>query len=282
MTLQELLTSLTRDLHAADTDAPALEARLLAGHVLHLDRIGLMLAMPSPVADDAAAAIRALTTRRCAGEPLAHITGRREFFGRDFEVSPQTLIPRPETELLLEIVLRECEGHRDVRFADLGTGTGCIGITLALELPHSRGLLLEYSAGALPVAARNISSLQAADRLALVRGDMFTPPLLPQGLDVLVSNPPYIAAAEEDEVMAEVLHHEPHSALFSEQDGLRHLHAVIRSGQQTLKPGGLIAMEHGYCQGEAVRRLLMEAGYGAPRTEQDLAGLDRCTWARRD
>ncbi len=170
MTLQELLTSLTRDLHAADTDAPALEARLLAGHVLHLDRIGLMLAMPSPVADDAAAAIRALTTRRCAGEPLAHITGRREFFGRDFEVSPQTLIPRPETELLLEIVLRECEGHGEVRFADLGTGTGCIGITLALELPHSRGLLLEYSAGALPVAARNISSLQAADRLALVRG----------------------------------------------------------------------------------------------------------------
>ena len=124
--------------------------------------------------------------------------------------------------------------------------------------------------------------LQAADRLALVRGDMFTPPLLPQGLDVLVSNPPYIAAAEEDEVMAEVLHHEPHSALFSEQDGLRHLHAVIRSGQQALKPGGLIAMEHGYRQGEAVRRLLMEAGYGAPRTEQDLAGLDRCTWARRD
>lgn len=207
MTLQELLTSLTRDLHAAGTDAPALEARLLAGHVLHLDRIGLMLAMPSPVADDAAAAIRALTARRCAGEPLAHITGRREFFGRDFEVSPQTLIPRPETELLLETVLRECEGHREVRFADLGTGTGCIGITLALELPHSRGLLLEYSTGALPVAARNIRSLQAADRLALVRGDMFTPPLLPQGLDVLVSNPPYIAAAEEAEVMAEVLHH---------------------------------------------------------------------------
>ena len=144
MTLQELLTSLTRDLHAAGTDAPALEARLLAGHVLHLDRIGLMLAMPSPVAEDAAAAIRALAVRRCAGEPLAHITGRREFFGRDFEVSPQTLIPRPETELLLEIVLRECEGLGEVRFADLGTGTGCIGITLALELPHSRGLLLEY------------------------------------------------------------------------------------------------------------------------------------------
>lgn len=281
MTLQELLTSLTRDLHAAGTDAPALEARLLAGHVLHLDRIGLMLAMPSPVADDTAGAIRALTARRCAGEPLAHITGRREFFGRDFEVSPQTLIPRPETELLLEIVLRECEGHGKVRFADLGTGTGCIGITLALELPHSRGLLLEYSAGALPVAARNIRSLQAAERLALVRGDMFTPPLLPGGLDVLVSNPPYIAAAEEGEVMAEVLYHEPHSALFSEQDGLRHLQAVIRAGQRALKPGGLIAMEHGYRQGEAVRRLLAEAGYSAPRTEQDLAGLDRCTWARR-
>ena len=178
-------------------------------------------------------------------------------------------------------MLRECEGLGEVRFADLGTGTGCIGLTLALELPHSRGLLLEYSAGALPVAARNIRSLHAADRLALVQGDMFTPPLLPHGLDVLVSNPPYIAAAEEAEVMAEVLHHEPHSALFSGQDGLRHLHAVIRAGQQALKPGGLIAMEHGYRQGKAVRRLLAKAGYSAPRTEQDLAGLDRCTWARR-
>ena len=162
---------------------------------------------------------------------------------------------------------------------EVGTGTGCIGITLALELPHSRGLLLEYSAGALPVAARNIRSLHAADRLALVRGDMFMPPLMPRGLDVLVSNPPYIAAAEEGEVMAEVLRHEPHSALFSGQDGLRHLRAVIRAGRQALKPGGLIVMEHGYRQGGAVRRLLAEAGYRAPRTEQDLAGLDRCTWA---
>ena len=281
MTLQELLTPLIRDLQAAGTDAPALDARLLAGHVLRLDRIGLMLAMPAPVAEDAAAAIRGLTARRCTGEPLAHITGRREFFGRDFEVSPQTLIPRPETELLLEIVLRECADPGEVRFADLGTGTGCIGITLALELPHSRGLLLEYSAGALPVAARNIRSLHAADRLALVRGDMFMPPLMPRGLDVLVSNPPYIAAAEEGEVMAEVLRHEPHSALFSGQDGLRHLRAVIRAGRQALKPGGLIVMEHGYRQGGAVRRLLAEAGYRAPRTEQDLAGLDRCTWARR-
>ena len=131
------------------------------------------------------------------------------------------------------------------------------------------------------MAARNIRSLHAADRLALVRGDMFMPPLMPRGLDVLVSNPPYIAAAEEGEVMAEVLRHEPHSALFSGQDGLRHLRAVIRAGRQALKPGGLIVMEHGYRQGGAVRRLLAEAGYRAPRTEQDLAGLDRCTWARR-
>ncbi|WP_415966218.1 N5-glutamine methyltransferase family protein, partial [Desulfovibrio piger] len=130
MTLQELLTPLIRDLQAAGTDAPALEARLLAGHVLRLDRIGLMLAMPAPVAEDAAAAIRGLTARRCTGEPLAHITGRREFFGRDFEVSPQTLIPRPETELLLEIVLRECAGPGEVRFADLGTGTGILPILL--------------------------------------------------------------------------------------------------------------------------------------------------------
>ena len=126
---------------------------------------------------------------------------------------------------------------REVRFADLGTGTGCIGITLALELPHSRGLLLEFSAGALPVAARNIRSLHAADRLALVQGDMFMPPLMPRGLDVLVSNPPYIAAAEEGEVMAEVLRHEPHSALFSGQDGLRHLRAVIRAGRQAPETG---------------------------------------------
>ena len=280
MTLQELLTRLTRELQAAGTDAPALEARLLAGHVLRLDRIGLMLVMPAPVDEAAARAIRALTARRCAGEPLAHITGRREFFGRDFAVSPQTLIPRPETELLLEIVLRENGGREDLRFADLGAGTGCIGITLALELPRSRGLLLEYSAAALPVTARNIRDLGAGGRLALVRGDMFAPPLLPRCLDLLVSNPPYIAAAEENEVMAEVLRHEPHGALFSEDDGLRHLRAVAAAGRQALRSGGLLAVEHGYRQGAAVRGLLADAGFPAPRTEQDLAGLDRCTWAR--
>lgn len=281
MTLQELLARLTRELRDAGTDSPALEARLLAGHVLHLDRIGLALAMPSPVEAKAADAITALAARRGNGEPLAHITGQREFFGRDFEVSPRTLIPRPETELLVEIVLRETQGRDGIRFADLGTGTGCIGITLALELPHSRGLLLEYSAGALPVAARNIRALHAEGQVALLQGDMFAPPLLPRGLDVLASNPPYIAAAEEAEVMPEVMRHEPHSALFSEDEGLRHLRAVIRAGQTALAPGGLIVMEHGHRQGGAVRRLLAEAGYAAPRTEQDLAGLDRCTWARR-
>lgn len=281
MTLQELLARLTRELREAGTDAPALEARLLAGHVLHLDRIGLALAMPSPVDEAAAGTITALTARRAAGEPLAHITGRREFFGRDFEVSPQTLIPRPETELLVEIVLRETAGREGIRFADLGTGTGCIGITLALELPGSRGLLLEYSAGALAVAARNSRALGAAGQLVPVQGDLFRPPFPPHGLDVLVSNPPYIAAAEEAEVMADVLRHEPHSALFSQDEGLRHLRAVIEAGRTALAPGGLMALEHGYRQGEAVRRLLAEAGYTAPRTEQDLAGLDRCTWARR-
>ena len=284
-TYRELLRQgehlLRRRVHPAPCDDAATDAFLLLEKVSGLNRTNYPLKKDEHYPQAEREEYLALLRRRAAGEPVQYILGDWDFMGRDFTVGPGVLIPRPETELLLEIVLRECEGHRDVRFADLGTGTGCIGITLALELPHSRGLLLEYSAGALPVAARNIRSLQAADRLALGRGDMFTPPLLPQGLDVLVSNPPYIAAAEEDEVMAEVLHHEPHSALFSEQDGLRHLHAVIRSGQQALKPGGLIAMEHGYRQGEAVRRLLMEAGYGAPRTEQDLAGLDRVVKGKR-
>ena len=278
MTLQELLTSLTRDLHAAGTDAPALEARLLAGHVLHLDRIGLMLAMPSPVADDAAGAIRALTARRCAGEPLAHITGRREFFGRDFEVSPQTLIPRPETELLLEIVLREYEGHGEVRFADLGTGTGCIGITLALELPHSRGLLLEYSAGALPVAARNIRSLQAAERLALVRGDMFTPPLLPGGLDVLVSNPPYIPDGDIAGLDVSVRDYEPMTALKGGDDGLDFYRAISDKWRTALHPGSRLYFEVGIGQADDVLRIMRAQGFGDIEVVPDTAGIPRVVY----
>ena len=215
-------------------------------------------------------------------EPIQYILGTADFYSLQFEVDPSVLIPRPETEELVEQVILD-NADKKIKILDIGTGSGCIAVTLRKHLKKASVIATDISAEALVTARRNAKRNNTT--VTFIQTDILDPEKaemdIPFILDVIVSNPPYIAAAEEAEVMAEVLHHEPHSALFSEQDGLRHLHAVIRAGQQALKPGGLIAMEHGYRQGEAVRRLLMEAGYNAPRTEQDLAGLDRCTWARR-
>ena len=173
--------------------------------------------------DEELANLEAFVDRRATGTPLAHITGYKEFYGRDFLVTASTLIPRPETEMLVDTALEQLPPSA-LRFADLGAGSGCIGLTLAAERPAWRGALLDISPQALAIAARNAALLGVADRATLLAGDMCHPPLARQSLGLVVANPPYIADAERGQVMGEVLRNEPHSALFSEQNGLRHLH----------------------------------------------------------
>ncbi|WP_298032998.1 peptide chain release factor N(5)-glutamine methyltransferase [uncultured Desulfovibrio sp.] len=283
MLLREYEYNAARRLAKAGVESPRLCAQLLVGHVLGLDRLHCVLTAERELALPEIDALEALTARRALGEPLAHILGAREFFGRDFLVTPDTLIPRPETELLVETALELLPARHPLRFADLGAGSGCIGVTLCLERPQWRGMLLELSVPALCVARENAARLGAAARLDALRADMHSVPLRPGSCDLVVSNPPYIADAERNEVMDEVLLYEPHTALFSPQEGLAHLGAVISQAARILRPGGLLLLEHGARQGPAVRGLLSSTSvFNGIITRRDLAGLDRCALARKE
>lgn len=279
MQVRELLVEAGRELAAAGVPDAQLEARVLAGHALGLNRVQLITEATRDVAQEAMLRLRAVVARRASGEPLAHITGQREFYGRPFRVTPHTLVPRPETELLVEESLRRLP--RGGCFADWGTGSGCVGITLAAERPDCRGLLLDYSAEALVVARENARELGVETRLRPVRGDMLRPCLGKERFDVICSNPPYIAPQEVLDVMPEVRRHEPAQALFSEDHGLRHIRALIKDAGPALKPGGWLLLEHGAGQGAAVREALTQGNFAAIATQRDLAGQERCSLGQK-
>lgn len=279
MQVRMLLVAAGRELTAAGVPDALLEARVLTGHALGLNRIQLATEATREVSREAALRLRAAVARRASGEPLAHITGLREFHGHDFRVTPHTLVPRPETELLVEESLRRLP--RDGRFADWGTGSGCVGISLAAERPDCRGLLLDYSAEALAVARDNARTLGVDRQLRLIRGDMLRPCLGMGRFDVICSNPPYIAPQEALDVMPEVRRHEPTQALFSEDNGLRHIRALIRGAATALKPGGWLLLEHGAAQGAAVREALAQEKFTAIGTQRDLSGQERCAGGQK-
>lgn len=272
-----LCTRLAGDLGQAGLENPRLEAEELAAHVLHKDRLFLKVHPEYGVSEEELGRLEALVQRRSQGEPLAYLTGRREFYDRTFLVEPGVLIPRPETELLIDAVLdmsRDLHGQdKPLVFCDMAAGSGCIGITLKLEQPSWQGILVERMPVPLACANKNAQSLGA--EVSLLQGDLFAPPLEERSLDILVSNPPYIGRKELSDVAGDVLAYEPHEALFADKDGMAALLAVARTGSKLLKKGGILAMEHGWMQGEAVRRMLKECGYSNFFTKKDLAGLDR-------
>ena len=290
MKLRQYLAESAQKMTKAGVDSPRLCAHVLVRQVLGLDRIACVTQADRELTSRELTALDVLVARRAAGEPLAHITGSREFYGRDFLVTPHTLIPRPETELLVEKALEaatklESGGRlteRGLYFADVGTGSGCIGITLALELPRWRGLLMDISGEAVNTARQNARMLGAQDRVVCIEGDLYKPPLMPGAYALLASNPPYVAEDERPMVMPEVLAHEPHGALFSPAAGLAHLGAVIGAAARALAPGGCLLLEHGAAQGAETRRLLRAHSlFEAPVTHRDMAGLERCTVAFR-
>lgn len=279
MQIRTLMMEAARELRAAGIPDAQLEARVLAGHALELDRVRLISESMREATPGEEERLRAAVARRAAGEPLAHVTGWREFYGYRFRVTRETLIPRPETEMLVEEAARLLP--RGGIFADWGTGSGCVGVSLAAERPDCRGILLDCSAGALETARENARITGVAGRVQIVRGDMLQPCLGRERLDLVCSNPPYIAASEALDVMPEVRRYEPASALFSEENGLRHARALIRGAGYALKEGGWLLMEHGAGQGEAVRAELLREKFAHARTLQDFGGLDRCSIGRK-
>lgn len=270
-------------------DAPHLTAQVLAGHVLGLGRAGLITHAATPVAPQDAAHVRELARRRRQGEPLAYLVGCKEFFSRSFAVSRATLIPRPETEEMCEAVLAALP-PAPLRFADIGTGTGCIGLTLLAERPRWRGLLADIDAAALAVARENALNLSIAANL--LAADMCALPLAAGSLDLVVSNPPYVSPGAYATLAVEVRGFEPPHALVPQRgrglprlpdpQGLGLVATLAGEAARVLRPGGYIYVEHGAEQGAAVRGIFATSGlWRDVGTGVDLAGHERWCHAQR-
>lgn len=256
-------------------DAPRLTGELLLAHALRCDRVRLYLDFDKPMGEAELAVFRELVKRRADGEPTAYILGRREFYGRPFLVGPDVLIPRPETELVVEAALAALpEGGRAL---DLCAGSGAIGVTLALERKGARVVATELSPAALAVARRNAEALGAT--VELLEGDLFSPLAADERFDVVVGNPPYVPAGELPGLAREVLR-EPAMALDGGPDGLALLRRIVAEAPRWLVPGGTLVLEMHESHAESLPALCREAGFTTAEPRKDLAGLWRFVVAR--
>jgi release factor glutamine methyltransferase len=276
-TLRQLLAEAASTLEQAGVAAPRLTAEVLLAHSLSRERSYLYA---HPEAEPEAAALERFTAwiaRRAAGVPLQYLTGEQEFFGRLFQVTPAVLIPRPETEMVVEAALERLPRNAPFRLADVGTGSGCLAITLALERPHAAVTATDTFAAALEIARANATRLGACvDFLAC---DLLE--TVPGPFDLIVSNPPYIAAAEWDSLQREVREHEPRAALIAGEAGTEVYARLIPQAAARLRPGGWLVLELGYESAGAVRALLDDTRWNAIETRRDLQGWERVLLARR-
>jgi len=283
-TIQRLLNWITEYLTQRDVDAPRLSAELLLSSVLGLKRIELYTQYNKPVAPEQLERLRELVKRAGRHEPVAYLVGRTEFYSIEFEVTPDCLIPRPETELLVQRAiefLRKRTGPQSV--CDLCTGCGVIALAIARNVPDAKVLATDLSEPALAVAAKNVEKHKLQDRIELRHGDLFEP-LVPQLdlFDVVTCNPPYVSAAEYEALEKNVKDYEPRLALHAGADGLDFYRRISEKVSQFLKPDGILLLEIGYRQGDSVRDLLERAGpFADIKVEKDLNRNDRVVTARR-
>jgi len=271
-------------LRAAGIETPELDARLLLCHAAGLTPEAYVASPDAPLNEDGGSRFDAMIARRLKGESVSRMFGVKEFYGRCFAVDIHTLDPRPDTETLIDAVLDALgrEGRRDekLRILDLGTGTGCILLTLLAELSLAQGVGSDVSAGALDVARRNARDTGVGDRASFVAGDWFEP--IEGRFDIVVSNPPYIASAEIAGLSREVSY-DPLLALDGGEDGLEAYRRIASGVARVLCPGGLVFLEIGETQGEAVLGLLRDAGLEIEAGRAiwaDLAGRQRCVGVR--
>ena len=259
-----------------------LDAEHLLAHALGTSRLQLYLQFDRPLDAVELAAYKPLLLRRARREPLQYVTGRAAFRELELEVDLRVLIPRPETEVLVDAVLEWVRGRAGLEALDLGTGSGCIALALLVEGPFDRAVATDWSAEALAVAAGNAAAAGVLGRLELRHGPLWEALAPGERFDVLVSNPPYVAQAEAATLEPEVRDWEPAGALFAGPSGLELLEALATGAGERLRPGGLLALEVGLGQAEAVAGLVREAGGFAPPTiRRDLAGRPRIVTARK-
>ncbi len=298
-------------LRAANVPSHTLAAELLLMHAMGRDRTWIYAHPEAELGPGECEKYFVLVARRSAGEPVQYLTGKQEFWGLEFEVAPAVLIPRPETEHVIEVALERL-GERGIqvdlatgapspplRVADVGTGSGCLAVALAHELPHAEIVATDISAEALEVARRNAARHGVADRIQFAQGDLLEPVRRAASaadqdacpFDLIVSNPPYVARSEAGELPREVRDHEPHAALFGGLTGIEIYARLIEQAGTLLRhvsdgakpsPGGILVLELGYDSAEYVRKIfLAQSGWANLRITNDLAGIPRVLSAQR-
>ena len=279
-TAGRLLRNAERQLAAAGIDTARLDAEVLLAWALGASRATLYARLGDPVAPSAESRFAAAAERRARREPVAYITGTHEFWSLAFTVNSAVLIPRPETERLVEIVcgLAARSIRPPAAILDIGTGSGCIAVTLAHEIPGARLTAIDRSSDALAVARRNAMAHAVADRIDFAGGDLYAAVAAGQVFDVIVSNPPYLAPGD---VVAPELAFEPSSALLAGADGLAVIRRLIAGGREHLRAPGWLVMELGAGQDAIVAGLARAAGFADVAIEPDLAGIPRVLVARR-
>lgn len=278
MLTSEYRRHLDERLARAGVESPGLCARVLLCHCLDKSREQFIFIENEDLPYSAWNACELMADRLCKGEPLAYVLGKKEFYKSEFIVDAHVLIPRPETELLVETALKLLPVG-PILFLDAGTGSGCIGLSLLVERPQWSGLLLDNIPQVLDIARKN--SRHLAVNPDFICGDIFKLPFGDSTFDLILANPPYIAHEESPLVMRCVLDHEPYNALFSSNSGLAHLFAMADQASHLLKPGGWLILEHGCSQASAITLRLEARGFSSIQTLRDLAGLDRCTIAKK-
>jgi release factor glutamine methyltransferase len=253
-----------------------LDAETLLLYLLKQDRAWLLAHGDEGASDETEGGYASLVAQRAAGQPIQYITGNTEFFGLPFSVGPGVLIPRPETEHLVEEVVRLAGllDDREVRIADVGTGSGIIAVALAHALPEARMAAVDLSPQALLVARENADRNHVADRIEFFEGDLLGP-LAGRSFSIIASNPPYVRTGDLASLAVEVREHEPHSALFAGVDGLEVYRRLVPEAREHLLPGGWLVMEIGYGQRDAVEELLQSHGYGDVHFVADYQGIPR-------
>lgn len=280
-TVLELLELAAGYLAGRGIDSARLDAEVLLGHTLGMDRVGLYVNFDRPLETQEVDAYRRVIAERGQRKPVAQITGVREFYSYELKVTPDVLIPRPETELLVETVLSYVNDVLDrqpgyvPRIVDVGTGSGAIAVTLAAQLPAAEVWALDCSPQALKIAEENAARLGVAARMTFRTGHWLQPVASEKPFDVVVSNPPYIPSSEIDQLMPEVRLFEPRLALDGGADGLNAYRELLPAARQVVVPGGIVAVEVGDGQAEQVAAIGREAGWKEYDIHHDLAGKGR-------
>lgn len=277
-TIGSLVKWATDDFRSRGIESPRLDAEVIVAHALKIDRTRVIIESMRELEPEELSLLRGLVKRRRAHEPIAYLRGEREFYGRPFRVDARVLIPRPDTEALVDVALeRSAHVSLSMRMLDLCTGSGCVAVTMARQRPTSRVLATDISKDALSVASTNAYRLGAYN-VAFVESDLFE--RVEGRFDVITANPPYIASEEIPTLMADVRDFEPKLALDGGADGLDLIRKIIERAPNHLEPGGVLAMEIGIGESNAVQALYEAAGYKEIEVRRDYAKIERVVSAR--